>query len=117
MKHLIEKLAQADGPSRELDAEISRALAGGPADHWYQDHRGVYVTDNSAPCYTASIDAAMTLVPEGTEFIIERYGSIGVLSENKRASAWVFGAPRAFAATPALALCIAALSAQDASNG
>ena len=116
MKDLIEKLAQAEGPSRKLDAEISRALAGGPADHWYQDHRGVYVTDNCAPCYTASIDAALTLVPEGVEVSIERYTDKGIRAQRDLASAWVFGAPRAYASTPAIALCIAALSAKEPSQ-
>lgn len=110
MKDLTEKLAQAEGPSRELDAEISRALAGGPADHWYQDHRGVYVTDNCAPCYTASIDAALTLVPDGATGLI----SIGLgyaRIERSDGTHW-----SGDAATPAIALCIAALSAKEPSQ-
>lgn len=61
---------------------------------------------------TASIDAALTLRPDSALYAIETYDSNGVYPEHVRASAWVQGAARAFAATPALAICIAALKAR-----
>ena len=114
---LIEKLERADGPSRELDASIQRAFAGSPSDHWFADHKGVWVSDDSAPRYTASIDAALTLVPEGALWSAEAWDTNGVYPAHVRASAWVLGAPRGYAATPAIALCIAALKAKEADNG
>ena len=73
MNNLIDKLEQADGPDRELDAEIARGIGWGcvmqdpQADHewicWHERYRcGSWIV---LPNYTASIDAAMTLVPEG----------------------------------------------------
>ena len=65
MKELIERLEDATGPDRELDAEIARLVTG----------RGVTVAPLSGPrydgdgepvpAYTASLDAALTLMPRG----------------------------------------------------
>jgi hypothetical protein len=53
---LIAALEKATGPDRELDAAI----------FWSQVPDGVEVAMASPiPAYTASIDAALTLVPEG----------------------------------------------------
>lgn len=64
------------------------------------------------PAYTASLDAAMTLVPEGWEWTINTFAN------PKKASAYLVNAaddmvrPRKqYQATPALALCAAALRA------
>lgn len=75
----------------------------------------------------ASLDAAVMLVPDSTgdageHYRLEAYNSSGVLAAHVRASAWVPGAKRAFAATPTLALTAAALRArasieQEQSNG
>lgn len=62
------------------------------------------------PAYTASLDAAMTLVPEGCSWTIQR-------NRNALATFASCGPNTdAYAATPALALCAAALRAQEASN-
>lgn len=110
---LIERIEAAEEPSRELDAEIARALSGNPTYHWYMHFDGEYSSDATAPAYTASLDAAMTLVPEG-------WGVMLNMSENGlHAQARVFRShPANFqsdneAATPALALCAAALKAQE----
>ena len=73
MKDLIEKLAQADGPSRELDAEIELAMGlqhpDGVAEclAWLdQEHLAECPTHGLLPRYTASIDAALTLVRSAT---------------------------------------------------
>jgi hypothetical protein len=67
---LIEKLELADGPSRELDAAIHALIA--PKRHRMHPYLvGVFIDDSQGglvyqcPHYTASIDAALTLVPEG----------------------------------------------------
>jgi hypothetical protein len=67
--------------------------------------------------YTRSFDAAMTLIPgdansAGEIWRAEGYSDPGVLAPHVRASAWVAGAARVYAATPALALCVAALRAR-----
>ena len=71
---LIDKLRAADGPDRELDAEIYCAFAGTPCElvRGYLDElrikqTGTAVTwsaDDISPHYTASIDAALALVAE-----------------------------------------------------
>ena len=99
---LAERAEAATGPDRNLDADIMRAigLAGLKAD--YAPHP-----------YSASLDAAMTLVPEGWAVLM-------AFSE-QRAVCDVHTAPlgqhgtwpaHASAATPALALCAAALRAR-----
>ena len=69
------------------------------------------------PAYSNSLDAAMTLVPEnpyntGERFQVESWATNGVHPEHVRATAWVSGARRVYAATPALALVAAALRAR-----
>ena len=133
MKSLIEKLEAADGPSRELDAEIAVALRLPPpnAPPWFETKFPVWrasvdgkvygITSGgedgpwgfSAP-FTSSIDAALTLVPEGWRWQIDydshRGPSFGA-SCKKSGDNWP---PRIFANHPALALSIAALKAHEA---
>ena len=96
MTDLATRIEQAEGPSRELDAEIATIFG------WTPAH------DLVCPAYTASLDAAMTLVPDGTNVHavildkgltrIELNGTTKYLKVD--------------AATPALALCAAALRAR-----
>ena len=128
--HLIERLEKATGPDRELDGEIASVLALHPK-YW---QRGVKSASADglwfkglhnwrAPDYTSSIDAAMTLVPEGMVcgFSGPTRKSSGVGHEGM-----FFGTCGSFpddgfhiaviATTPAVALCIAALKAQAATR-
>jgi hypothetical protein len=98
---LAERVEKATGPDMKLDAEIFRDLGIVPdrGDVGYPHYR-----------YTASLDAAMTLVPD-------RYDAHLYCCGDGEASAIVttrktVGQPRLFAATPALALCAAALRAR-----
>jgi len=94
---LIAALEKADGPSGILDMHIANA------------------TDKPHREYTSSIDAALTLVPEGwcwnTGMQNEEY------TTRPRAYCWKPAPPKdpvmRDAATPALALCVAALKALD----
>ncbi len=107
---LIDRLEQLEGPDREADAAIAVTLPGAK-------HADVLSCAGCrcAPRFTESIDAALTLVPEGLEWHVagpnKRHG-------NGQAWAGVFGEPfvgsenDSFAATPAIAICIAALRAQ-----
>ena len=93
---LIAALEKAEGPSRELDAEIRKHV---PGDY--------------LPAFTASLDAALTLVPDRRAWEIKST----YWSADKRPAACVVrpdGVRRyGLGATPAIALCIAALRAMD----
>lgn len=110
MKDLIERLQTATGPDRELDAEIGTLVGFVPKEKKHY-RRGRYPlqllrVEKLWPAYTASIDAAITLVPEHCSFAV-RF--------NVRSEAMVYGqgaGENADAPTPALALCIAALKAR-----
>ena len=114
-KTIIDKLERADGPDRELDCRIWCTLGPVPYDHAIQ-----VVPDHSqwvAPTYTASIDAAMTLVPEGWHTSNYHQGpsggghwwKLGYINDTMQH--YVTAESRA--ATPALALCIAAVRARS----
>lgn len=109
---LTERCEKATGPDRELDATIAKAVGEkhGRETGWCNNENGdYYVIDECAARYTASIDAAMMLVPEGCEFWCGSKDATGT------SWAWVgqFGGPEEIgtAASPALALCAAALRA------
>ena len=131
MKDLIEKLAQAEGPSRELDIAIKAAVYGGVAlVSPFNGEWCVYRPGTTDPrvgrvleCprnvsgdawrndrYTASIDAALTLAPEGSTGIISIESGYARI-ERSDGMHW-----SGDAVTPAIALCIAALSAKEPSQ-
>lgn len=123
MTDLIERLERADGPSRELDWAIHALIM--PKHHRMHPYLvGVFIDDGqlgkvySCPRYTASIDAAITLVPEGFRWAL---GYNGIDSGHPVGTASVFSPAGAMfkgsGATPALALCVAALRAKEADNG
>ena len=101
---LAEQCEGAAGPSRDIDLSIMRYAMniGGPSD--------------TAERYTASIDAALTLVPEGCEYRLERRHSKGM--HPAYASIWSVGGrdidhhDNAHGKTEALAICAAALKAR-----
>ena len=125
LAELIARLEAATEGSRELDAEIgahpatpSCGVRKGAA-----KERVVEAADThdpplvNLPHYTTSIDAALTLVPEGMEWALSNHGQTGA---EQLCWAGVFGSPfigsecDSHAATPVLALCIAALRAREA---
>lgn len=104
MTDLIERLEQAEAPSRELDLAVAE-----------------YVGNHSSasfPRYTASLDAALELVPE--EWRIYALQQMSVSKDE-----WFAGLDRRmpkgggenvvnnYAPTPVLALTIAALRARE----
>lgn len=89
---LIERLEAASGPDMELDEAIWLATK-------------CHIEPQRS--YTASIDAALTLVPKG------RHATIS--TKHPVAAAVINGDPWCYA-TPALALCIAALRAREVSS-
>ncbi|MCS6326519.1 MAG: hypothetical protein H8K06_05450 [Nitrospira sp.] len=136
LSHLIERLEKATGPDRELDVEIQETVVGlemyesiaerggGKCIRYYPGPPGP--TYRALPRYTSSIDAAMTLVPEGWRAGIdpifffddqkkERTDAILCRADWSKWSPvnsdWIERVEMR-GATPAIALCIAALKAQ-----
>ena len=118
IQDLIERLEKATGPDRELDEDIAHAVGVRSVMQW--DHEacgGDGSFEHMFPRYTYSIDAALTLVPEGWEWRIDggylpdrHYACVmnmGLVSEPQFT---VDKTP----STPAIALCIAALKARQA---
>lgn len=127
MTLLAEKIEAASGADRELDREIAFAInlqdedefgcPHGWAD-WYTDGSRRW-GDNFAFCplaYTASLDAAMALVPPGWRWTMDSDHS-GWWAGIWRRQEWAFrhGKDRK-CRTPALALCAAALRSRAAST-
>lgn len=113
MKDLIERLEGLTGPCRECDSLIGKHLF--PERDWVAfEENGVDIWWSRCPYedgafdgpkpYTASIDAAMTLVPEGwsvhCHFMPREMGNVVKV-----------GTREGEGKTPAIALCIAALKA------
>lgn len=116
MLELAARVEAASGPDRELDAEIGRYTAAE-----FLGYVPVEPQHGCAP-FTASLDAAMMLVPEGWRWMAGH-------REHPHARAYVENGAPAFvgagsrrnparqwyettAATPALALCAASLRAR-----
>lgn len=92
---LAERCEAATGPDRELDLAVGEECTV-PGESLFP-----------VPPVTASLDAAMTLVPEGYENPLRLY----IAGE---ATAVFIGQIEAAALTPALAICAAALRARAA---
>ena len=118
----------ATGPDHKLDAEI--ALAAGWAreydDWWWSPHIvaqarkakrskwGLGVAPLPVPpTFTAGLDAALTLVPAGHEWLRKSTHTMTVFRVPKDPCLWVHHND-CNGATPALALCAAALRARAA---
>ena len=129
---LASACEKANGPDRELDCGIAVGLHGGHIrwrqavgtmesypvrDYTSSAHVQGYGCDHIS-AYTASLDAAMSLVPEGLRFYVDN----GTVDSTSHACAFagrdggVTGGCK-IAATPALALCAAALRARAATMG
>ncbi len=132
MKDLIARIEAASGPDRKLDAEIAlmgkcpnwRELApwkktngwakpGDPQDAWSCLQYDSGGNSLPYPAFTGSLNDALSLVPEGMRCRLD-------ILEDGRGAAWVY-APGDIAdtwaekrATPALAICTAALKARMA---
>lgn len=108
---ILSRLQAASGPDLVIDADIYARIHGYEVyAHW----NGVYAVFEmpgggwehleALPAYTGSLDAAMTLVPENHGWNVG--STVGAFQQKA-----IVGAQEAYAATPAIALCIAALQA------
>lgn len=118
---LIQRLQEAAEGSRELDLEIGEAVAVvrfNPATGRYRtDRLNKETLVHNAPRYTTSIDAALTLVPEHFRWSVNARQNAVDRVDGYLAHVWFGTTPsyestETWAATPALALCIAALKAR-----
>jgi hypothetical protein len=122
MQELIDRLEKATGPDKQLDASIFFAVTGIPAHSKTPGYSGGTVSRRmqGLPAYTASIDAALTLVPAGdwqvhftihaesetfcflhSNKLVQQFHSPGAIELEKRKPT-------------AIAICIAALKARSA---
>lgn len=127
LAELIARLESATGGSWQLDEEIAELMgyvcAGrcGNCRTWFRPH-GPYI--GLVDAFTRSIDAALTLVPENSEWFIASH--FGWEQARRRHDAHVVAKARggpaygtlvgSTAISPALALCIAALKARKATG-
>lgn len=101
---LVERIERLEGPDREVDREIALAVNVG--------ERGYMLRP-----FTASLDSAMTLRPKGEPIAFMSVKDVyhAGIGDKDGDAEWY-----AVAATPALALCAAALrarAAMEAPNG
>ena len=135
---LIKRLEALDAPCRECDVLIAltmpdRFFDNGPRNEYTDIHDiGTFNDDGSrslpgngplmlVPAYTASIDVAMTLVPEGAYSLWCSFAlpypyhaavsALPFMTQDERTKATV-----CHQSMP-IALCIAALKAQETANG
>lgn len=124
MSDLIKRVEAASGPDREIDRDIALAVCRGakPID---QDVRisvwdGNGRTKLTVKPYTASLDAALLLVPTECRFNLNKRPFADGRADGYHAQVWYSryyetadDMPNAWAATPALALCAASLKARS----
>lgn len=119
---LAERVRNAAGADRGLDEAIYRALG-----YWWDSAEAEWCAPDSPraaegaepPLFTASLDAALTLVPDGRTWYVQSNPGLkahwGIVHHARPPS--VFGGEVSKAATPALALCAAALLALAEDTG
>ena len=127
LEALLARVLEGTGPDRELDADISLALGivSSRVGNCFYGHkhysvmvldRDYYDHDGNAPAlpsYTASLDAALTLVPEGWTWARYHGGVFECAMLDERRVLF----ERGEAATPARALVAACLKARMEAQG
>lgn len=115
---LIERLEKLSGPSREGDVAIWAAITpmhdyrrlppGKSYSTWQKRNRAGnwndYYPSLNAPCYTESVDAAMTLMPD-------KWKTLRFERHDDGCGCFLDGDDE-WGATPAIALCISCLKAR-----
>lgn len=115
LEDLIARLEAATGLDRDLDRMISHHVVYAPQP---ERHLELSLRDKwDVPKYTASLDAAATLVPDGYWWTCghckrEEHASCGPDDGSDERDEE--GVREGFGATPAIALCISALKARSA---
>ena len=104
---LITRLEQATGPDKEIDYAIGRYLWDRGIDPWKCFSYGGI--ENPALPFTGSVDVALTLVRGKVPWVVIHLRDGRGCAEVE--SSWQYDG-----ATPAIALCIAALKAMEATS-
>ncbi len=109
MSDLIARLVAATEATSELNGLLAKEFGG--STEWWCSTEGEITALPSCPNFSGSIDDALELVPEGWQWEVRQIPT----DEGINHSAQVNWEPdgRCYAASPALALCIAALRARD----
>lgn len=127
---LISALEAADGPSRDLDRRVAVASGdwvtdyaedlsfhgSGTGRNWKNvrlDYSWTQENAENPPPYTASLDAALMLVPEGWAWMTGCFPDEGFFAAMGDGE---YGEAKAEALTAPLALCIASLRARAAAG-
>jgi hypothetical protein len=106
MQELIERLSKATGPDHAIDIEIAR-MRGVTVMMQNDDGNGSH--EDTYWEYTKSIDDALTLVPEGMKWSCGTWSNnFATCGDDSRSGQNIDNQP-----SPAIALCIAALKAQQ----
>ena len=113
---LADRVEAATGPDREMDAEIAFAVGWRKSrGEWWKPPGGEWGL--VLPTFTASLDAALSLVPEGWRWSVD-FTQRAPYQDCGRADLYAPGSgykpadvQDVYAATPALALTAAALRA------
>jgi len=132
LSSLIERLEKAEGPDRELDADIAAAVLGGEI-QWQTAMTGDALPVRKYPSkdhirgfgrepvqrYTSSIDAALTLVPEGFKWKTgySRHVPHNAVIQDYRANPILGAFTGECDSNRAIAICIASLRARSAMTG
>ena len=123
MDELIPRIEAASGPDRELDGEIFATLgwspilnpshAGGLVGRWGRD--GLMTGQDGAPLYTKSLDQAVMLVPDDAQWTFDSHYNIARIAKYYEVDSEgpLCDISEGESATPALALCAAALRARQ----
>lgn len=112
-EELAARVEAAEGPSRDLDMQIALACfseSDAAAQGWFHTLKQMRNRLSVVPAYTASIDAALTLVPEGMDWERRHPNEWKVFGDDKDGF-YRYGTSEG-AATPAQGLCAAALRAK-----
>lgn len=110
---LAERCEAATGPDRELDGDVYEALGGvltkirGTTTRRLADR----YNGRDVPRYTASLDAAMTLVPDGSVWLRKSPETMSIYTPPTDEKVWAHHIDGK-GTTPALALTAAALRAR-----
>lgn len=119
LSDLIARLEKATGPDRKLDCAIYKFLGAKPPSkkhplYWIAPGNTTQHYESLIRCYTASIDAALDLVPEGWSVdLVQHRGNIGNVARVYNDGLSDEPLFICHATKPlAIALCIAALKAR-----
>lgn len=111
MQNLIERLQSATASDRELDLRVAQALGVKITEYEIISEGQTWKAyDDAWPRYTSSIDAALTLVPKDCSWSLDgdNYAIVMPSTGNED-----YDSGENHIATPAIALCIAALKAHQ----